>query len=191
MKRPRKPKPAPVYEPNACICVNVDPGECSGYALTAIGQLEDFGECDVFAGGPQRVLEKALEIAKAFELPCVLVIERPFHRRIESGGYNTTATGTADKIWREMAKRLGFGKKVCRVYPSSWRARVLGGKWHMAKRDAVRAEEMRVASAYVLSLGMTKQVGADSAAAILIGQWSKHSGEVAACLPRPRVRKAG
>ncbi len=192
MKRPRKPPPPPVFTPHECVIVNVDPGECSGYAITIRGKLEDFGECDVFAGGPQRVLEMGLELARERRLACVLVIEKPFVRRPEQGGYNTTGTGTADKIWRVMAKRLGFSRRIIRVHPSSWRARVLDKGMHAAKRPVVRENEQTKALSVARAHGIEKVPGPDASPAVMIAEWSKFSGEVAVALaPKTRARKAG
>jgi hypothetical protein len=189
MKRARKPKPAPVYEPNRCVTVCADPGATSGWCIRTPAGIEDFGECDVFAGGPSRVLEKGLEVARSLGLACVLVIERPFNRRPEQGGYNTTAVGTADKIWREMAKRLGFSKRVVRVYPSSWRAKTLDRGWNRLGRAGVRDHEQTKARALVSKVS-SKHAGDDACPAILISEWPVYAGEVAAVLTK-RSRKVG
>jgi hypothetical protein len=142
------------------------------------------------------VIGKALGVSATEGVPCVLVAERPFQRRADQGGFNTTTTGTADKIWREHAKRSGFGKRIVRCYPATWRARVLGSPWHMAKREAVREHEQKRAPQVVADNGFDRgdadhrDPGPDACPAILIGKWATHAGEVAAVLEkRPRARK--
>lgn len=192
-RRSRKPIHPPTYAPNRCVIVAADPGECSGWSIWAFSGtqhvLMDLGEVDVFGGGPQRVLEQGQALAKARGAECVLVVERPFNRRPEQGGFNTTAVGTADKIWREMAKRLKFARRVVRVYPSRWRATQLDKGWHKLKRPQVRAHEQEKAKLLARACGVAKEVGPDAAPAIMIGKWATHAGEVAAVLSK-RVRGA-
>jgi hypothetical protein len=197
-KKPKKPKLAPSTRPHQAIILAVDPGENSGWSIWDRGLLCEWGEVDVFdAAAVVAVLEKALEWYADPAIKCVLAIERPFQRRAEQGGFNTTTTGTADKIWRTHAQRAGFSKRVARVYPATWRARVLGSPWHMAKREAVREHEQKRAPQVVADNGFDRgdadhrDPGPDACPAILIGKWATHAGEVAAVLAkRPRQRKA-
>lgn len=196
MKRGKKQKPPPSVTPHECVILAVDPGENSGWSIWDRGLLCEWGEVDVFGAELGAVFGKALAIAVDAGVPCVLVVERPFQRRAEQGGFNTTGTGAADKIWREHAKRCGFSKRVVRVYPATWRARVLGAPWHMTKREAVREHEQRIAPLVVAENGFDRSdhdhvdPGPDACPAILIGKWGTHAGEVGAVLPKPRRRKA-
>lgn len=192
-RRPKKPPPAPVFAPNACHIVAVDPGENSGWATWKGGKLVAYGECDVFTYEPLNLLIHADWAAEEVGLYPVLVVERPFSRRLESGGFDTTNIGAADKVWRAQAKRNGYASRIVRVYPARWRAKVLPG-FHAAKRKVVKAEEVKRALPLAQAAGLVEKFGVpgpDASAAILIGQWAVHSGEVAAALPkRPRARKA-
>lgn len=190
MTRAPKPKPPPSFTPHQCVVVGADPGENSGWSIRIAGKLEDFGECDVFGGGPQRVLEKALELARERNLPCALVTERPFRVR-----YGTqTGIGTAELIWRTMAKRLGFARRIIRIWPASWRAAVLGKGWGGGKRsdrEKVRAEEQRRAALDAIDSGVSKVPGPDSSPAVLISRWGSYAGQVAEALSKQRARRAG
>lgn len=196
MKRARKPKLTPSPTPHPCVIVAVDPGETSGWSIWDRGLLCEWGEVDVFGAEVGTVIGKALGTAATEGVPCVLAIERPFQRRAKQGGFNTTATGTADKIWRTHAQRCGFGKRIVRCYPATWRARVLGSPWHVAKREAVRAHERVVAQQVVADNGFDRSdvdhvdPGPDASPAVLIGKWATHAGEIQAVLPKPRRRKA-
>jgi hypothetical protein len=194
VKRAKRVKLPPSIRPHQAVIIAVDPGENSGWSIWDRGLLCEWGEVDVFdAAAVVAVLEKALAWYADPAIKCVLAIERPFQRRAEQGGFNTTTTGTADKIWRTHAQRAGFSKRIVRCYPASWRARVLGSPWHMAKREAVRAREQEIAPLIVREHGFDagNPPGPDACPAILIGKWATHAGEVGAVLAkRPRQRKA-
>lgn len=186
MKR-EKLKLPPSPTPHECVIVAVDPGENSGWSIWYSGELASFGECDVFGSEPSQLLQRTLASnAVGQRLPVVLVTERPFMVR----STNSTGIGTAEKIWREQAKRLGFSKRVVRVYPNRWRATQLNKGWHKLERDDVRLHEQGVASEYTYTHGFKESPGDDACPAILIGRWAAHAGEVGAVLPKPRKRKA-
>jgi len=178
-KRSKKPKPARVLIAVDAIILAVDPGKSSGWALYDRGMLQAFGQCDPYSDEPRKLLEEAARMGER----AVLVIERPVHRRFGSGGYDTTNVGAADTVWREHAKRCGYAKRIVRVYPASWRAKVLGAPWHMAKRKLVREHEQQVVRS-MLAKDWAAVPGDDACPAILIGQWAAHAGEVAKVLPR-------
>lgn len=174
----RKARPAPSVVAHPCVVLAVDPGETSGWALLDRGRLVASGTCDVFAAGPPTVVAAAL----ALGLPVVAVVERPFRVRWS----NQTGIGTADRIWRHHLAVAGLGRRIVRVYPATWRARVLGPSWAVAKREAVREREGIVAAA---ELGRTG-VHPDEAAAVCIGRWGAFAGEVREKLPK-RLRGGG
>lgn len=192
-RRVKKPRLPPSVKPHECVILAVDPAENSGWAIWDSGLLCEWGEADVFGEGPAGVIDRALKLAADAGVKCVLVVERPFSRRIGSGGFDTTNVGAADKVWRERAKRAGFSKRIVRVYPATWRARVLGAPWHMAKRADVRRREQEIAPLVVREHGFDEAnpPGPDACPAILIGKWGVHAGEVGAVLSSgaPRGKK--
>lgn len=184
-KKKKKPKaPAQLETALACSVLSIDAAETSGYAMWSRGALVDFGECDVFGDEPAQVFERFA----ALPAPHVIVVERPF--RVRSS--NSTGIGTGDKIWRELAKRRGFAKRIVRVYPSTWRSKTLPKGMASAKRDDVRPEELTAARMLVvnhLGVGKRAKVGDDSAPAILIGLWASYAPAVAKVLPKVRGPK--
>lgn len=185
-KRKKKPKPVPVQVPNACVIVSSDPGETSGWTILSSGRPLSYGVCDVFGDGPALVIARAKAIAVSLGVPLVGVLERPFRVSLGSSGM-----GTAEAIWRRRLKEAGAGSRTVRVYPPTWRARILGrdpitGKaWATAKRDDVRAEEQRRATEL-----LGRPAHPDVAPALLLGWWGAYSGEVAAKLVKKRKVKA-
>lgn len=178
-KKKKRKRPARLDMPLDCAVLAIDAAETSGYAMWRAGQLLSFGEVDVFGSEPGNVLDVFLRLAG----PHVLVVERPFMVRSN----NSTGIGTADKIWRELAKRRQFAKRIVRVYPNTWRAAVLPRGTVGGKREQVRAVEMAHAqevAAYYMGFCFESTVGPDSAPAILIGKWAMRSGEVLAVLPK-------
>lgn len=177
-KRAKKPKPEPVYQPHKCTVLAVDPGETSGWAIMHHGKVMAVGHCDVFGADPAEVIKRAL----SFSGPLVAVIERPF--RVKS--QNSTGIGAGDVIWRKRLEEAGCGRRIVRVYPPTWRARILGrdpttGKsWANAPRNEVRPEEQRVARLML----KRPNVHPDEAPAFLIGWWGCYAGEVGARLPK-------
>lgn len=179
-KRAKKPKPHAVFIANDCYMLCVDPGSNSGWAIYHRGMLQMFGECSPYGDEPMKLLKEVAGMGTA-----VLVLERPFSVRFG----NQTSIGAADKVWRVRAQECGYAKRVVRVFPARWRAKVLGPPWHMAKRKAVREHEQKVARALVAK-DFAGIPGDDACPAILIGVYAAHAGEVAAVLPKPRKRAA-
>lgn len=170
--------------PHNCAILAVDPGDTSGWSTWIDGKLYDSGTCDSpYEGSPFCLVSQAIHAAgglpKNGGKTLVMVIERPFRVRFA----NQTSIGAVDKIWRVAAEQCGL--KIVRVYPSTWRSRVLGGRWANAKRDAVRVQEQ----AFVEHQYGIKNVHPDEAPAILIGKWGTTAGEVGAKLPK-RARAA-
>jgi Holliday junction resolvasome RuvABC endonuclease subunit len=115
--------------------------------------------------------------------PHVVVIERPFVAK-----FGQTTMGTADHIWRKRVEEAGLKRRIVRVYPASWRARVLGKGWASASRELVRARENVVASA-IAEIDDSRKMHPDAAPAICIGKWACFAGEVLAVLPRLKSEK--
>jgi hypothetical protein len=182
-KKRVKLSPSPVSL--ECAVLGIDPGECSGYSIWQRGKLVEYGEVDVFSTEPADVLERFMALGG----PHVLVVERPFRVKYQ----NQTGIGTADKMWRELAKRLRVPRwRTVRVYPPTWRSCQLPKGFASAKREKVRPEEQLVARAVVLEqLGPdAPELGDESAPAVLIGRWGVYAGEVQKVLPKGRGKKA-
>jgi len=182
-KTREKLAPSPV--PLDCAVIGIDPGERSGYSMWERGKLVEYGECDVFGTEPTRVLEGFLLSLRG---PHVMVIERPFRVRYQ----NQTGIGTADKIWRVLAVKLGFARRIVRLYPGTWRSRTLSKGWHKDNRQEVKARELREAQTFVVAqLGWDAlDVGPESAPAVFIGHVGSYAGEVLKVLPKVRGSKA-
>lgn len=177
-KRPKKLKPPASPTAHPCTVLAVDPGETSGWAIWSRGTLQGYGTCDVFGDLPAALIQHLLTRHPG---PHVAVIERPFLVRFG----NQTNIGTADRIWRKRLDEAGLARRTLRVYPASWRARVLGKGWASASRDLVRAREQVVATA----MAEVTAIHPDAAAAVCIGRWGAFAGEVLAVLPHPRSKK--
>lgn len=177
-KKRKRPKLEPSLTPHDAAVLAIDPGETSGWAIWVRGTLRGQGTCDdVFGELPAVLVQHFL---REFG-PHVAVIERPFLVRFA----NQTNIGTADRIWRKRLEEAGLARRSVRVYPASWRARVLGKGWASASRDLVRAREAVVAC----ELAGVRSLHPDAAAAVCIGRWGSFAGEVGAVLPRSRSQK--
>lgn len=185
-RRNPKPKPPPSFEPHECVTVNVDTATRSGWAAFAKGEYIESGEVPLDIEPICKVIKSAMLIADIAEVPCVLVLERPF------GQARGRARGGSDKgraLWRACWRQCrGVTRRIVSVYPATWRARVLGGEMSNAKRDVVR--EVEIATADKIKLDAAKidkpptNAAPDEAAAICIGLWSARAGEVGAVLPK-------
>jgi hypothetical protein len=169
-----------------CAVFAVDPAAKSGYSMWDRGNLRSYGECDVFGDMPRTLLNTFLSMPG----PHIVVIERPFRLRFGT----QMGLGTGAKIWTELARRMGLGKRTLRIYPPTWRSKVLGKAWVSAKRDAAQAEEMRVATALVEQHQgphalKFSPLGAESAPAVCIGRYGSFSPDVLAVLPKPKPEK--
>lgn len=192
MKR-KKPKLPPSPTAHGCVILAVDTAQRSGWAVYVRGELVGSGEVDMLdpskstdqwgesGWNADRVCMHALWEASAdWDAPytaAALVFERPFRG---------TTQGQWIGAWKAAwALNGGHKRRVVGVYPSSWRARVLGSGWARAGRDDVRRAELSLASDMA-----GRKPGPDEATAILIGRWGAYAGEVGAALPKQRKRKA-
>lgn len=171
--RKRKPKPPPSFRPWECVVLALDPAATTGWAIWASGRLHSSGEFPIFTGAgtreASRIVELLVDIGDTLGLPVVVVAERSWGGRMGTG--ETSAVG----FWRFALLAHQVAKaSVLLVYPATWRARVLPKGMASAERDAVRACEQTEAA----RLTKSAQVGADEAAAVLIGKWASQAGEV-------------
>lgn len=178
--RERKPRPPASFTTHQAVIVAVDTAENSGWSLWEPGFLSSWGEINVLRDveALDNLLAYAVSKAAALGVPCVLVLEQPFAGN-EQGQYRGT--------WKSAFVRAG-GKanRIVGVYPPTWRTRVLGGGWGSKPRDEVRPFEQLVAKR--IAYGATLRP--DEAAAVCIGLWAIHAGEVGQKLPRSRRPRA-
>lgn len=198
----RKPKPRIPWpcqpHPLSCAILAVDPGAVSGWCIYDRGVIRAYGHFNIFA--ESQGIEAALDALLALPGPHVLVVERPFAAKF---GTASTGVGAGDITWRERAKLRGVKRHV-RVYPSTWRSRVLLEGWagtkgnkdegeaaKKKKREELRTLEQRTALVLLRDDDDSiDRVHPDVAPAIGIGAWASHAGEVAAKLPKGRKKKA-
>lgn len=189
-RRPPKPAPPPSFSPHDCVTVSVDTATRSGWAVFAQGEYVNSGEVPLDIAPICKVIRAAMLIAEIASVPCVLVLERPF------GQARGKARGGSDKgraLWRACWRQCrGLTKRIVSVYPSVWRANVLGKGMGSAPRDEARKAEQRRADR--IKLEAASQIDdpdaigynatPDEAAAICIGLWSARAGQVGAVLPK-------
>lgn len=160
--------------PHPCTILAVDPGEDSGWSLWSRGVLRAHGHCSVWD------TEALTAVIGQLYWPRVAVVERPFRVRFGT----QTNIGTADRIWRHHLEVAGLGRRIVRVYPSTWRSRALGSGYANARRDDARARELVVAA----ELAGAPVEHPDEAAAICIGAWARTATEVWDKLPKRAQR---
>lgn len=166
-----------------CVTLCVDTAGRSGWAVRASGRLLASGEVDTRDEGEVNgIVEILRHEPRCQGLLRVLVLERAWGDRTNT----LLALGAAHERWRAAWRRAGEPvSRVVRVYPATWRARVLGGGAHAMPREQVRPLELAAAQHEV---GPECEVGPDEAAAILISRWATYAPEVGAVLPA-RVRE--
>jgi hypothetical protein len=171
-RKRRKPPSRPSHVPHECIVLAVDTAAQSGFCITMTGAYETSGTVSIHTPG---AVQRAVDEAHALALDhgygtghVVLVLERPW------GGNSWTqqALGAARYAWQHAWERRFAKKRVVRVYPATWRARVLGGPSLEAERSVARAITRK--------RGVMTQ---DECAAVCIAKWASLAGEVAAVLP--------
>jgi len=177
------PKPPPSVKPWPCVILAVDTASNSGWAIYRNGELLDSGEqstTDALAYiDVSHQCRAALEYCD--ERDCsegVLVLERPW-----GGGWKAAAgLAIAAKMWRDgWANAGGSERRIVRVYPQTWRSSVLA----VTRGPMLKLHEREFAR----RVKNSSAVGPDEAAAICIGRWACHAGEVGKVLPA-KLRKA-
>lgn len=178
----RRPLP-PVFEVARCVVLAIDPGREGGAAVWA---PSGFALAErVKPGGESRIVESALRIAEAEELPLMVVGETwTFGGR----GGDPRATGAmraglAARWGRWEGALLAAGvpaRRVLRVNVRTWQARILGAPPH-AKSEQRKAAAERVARD-VARLDVT----GDAADAVCIALWAARAGEVLDRIPKRR-----
>jgi hypothetical protein len=117
----------------------------------------------------------------------VLVLEKPWK------GDNARAyvgLGGARMMWLSAWENAGGSKRrIVSVYPQTWRARLFGKTVGTLPLERAFARSSKSSRARGMGHGLPPEIGPDEAAAICIGKWATHAGEVGAVLPK-RVREA-
>jgi hypothetical protein len=183
-ERPKRPKLADSLTPWPCVVLAVDTASVSGWSIRAGRNQRELGEADTRDHAAlTHIVRWALQYAERRREPLVLVLERPF------GGERHTLAGLerAAERWMVAWRQLGQPtKRVVRVYPSTWRARVLGGQFVAAKREYVRRWELLVAERVLRNASgfeaEAEDLTNDEAAAVLIGIWAARAGVVGKAL---------
>lgn len=178
-RKPRakaRPKP-PSFRPWACVILALDPANVTGWAIWDRGKYIASGEVSLFVADAvsetMDVVDAARRRALKAGVPWVCVAERSF------GGNMGTDDTSALGWWRfALCNAQLLAARLVRVYPSTWRARVLPKGMASAKRDAVRPVEQEHAQAII-----GRVPGGDEAAAVMIGKWATKSAEVCQALP--------
>jgi len=148
----------------------------SGWSLRVNDDQREFGECDTRDDAAVfQIVQWAVRTAVRSTMPLVLVLE---HHPWAGTPMTLAGLGAARERWLVAWRAAGqpMGRHV-KVTPAEWRACVLGPTWVRAKREAVRAEEKRIAEAMV-----EQPVGVDEAPALLIGRWAARAAKVGAAL---------
>ena len=175
-------RPPPSFRPWRVVVLALDPANRSGWAVLSMGRYVESGECRIYSNpgldAVKRACESAASLARMAKCPWVVCAE------VSWGGRMAVGPSQALGAWRYAVRSAGLPmRRVVEVFPSTWRARVLGGGLHAAKRDVVRKAEVVAASDIA---GRT--CGGDEAPAVLIGKWGCQAGEVGAVLPE-RMQK--
>lgn len=167
-----------------CVTLCVDTATRSGWAIRARGRLLFSGELDTRDEDELNEIVGILasnSACQAFSAK-VLVLERAWGTRTNV----LLSLGASHERWRAAWRRAGYpASRVVKVYPASWRAKVLGGGAHAMPREQVRPIELASAQAEV---GASCDVGPDEAAAICISRWAAIAPAVGKVLPA-RVRE--
>ena len=176
-RRAAAPKRPPVLRELECVILGIDSGATSGWAILSPRTLHELGAAKT-AAERTGVVEQAQLVADQLGLPLIAAGEK-----WTAGGWKTAATPMGLSAqwgrWQEQLELAGHPKRrVVRVYPQTWRARVLG---HGSARKG--AAEVYVASRWP---GMHVPTH-DAAEAACIGTWGQRAAEVADVLPKRRT----
>ncbi len=175
----------PISEhPLDCAILAVDPGKVSGWALWDRGQLIAFGHVSIFENAHE--MDAAFARLQARRGPHVLCVERPFGMKF---GTATSGAGAGEVTWKEKAKSIGI-KRIVRVFPNSWRAKVLPKGSVGSDRKEIRVIEKSHAQTLVNDFWVRSEPNGpvvlhdDEAPALCIGEWCMFAGECNKVLPK-------
>lgn len=164
--------------PHSAVILAIDTATNSGWALFRRGQWLESGELQVSQADQIRtVIIAALGYGRASAIPVCIVLEKPpntpFHS-FASTAKLIAARDAWETAWAELAKPERQKNHHVRVYPQTWRSRVLG------KTSGPELPELERSNAMLVT---NREPGPDEAAAVCIGVWACTAGEVAKVLP--------
>lgn len=160
-------RPVPAPKPWEAVIVTADAARVSGWAIGLRGKVLESGQHDTerYPHRTAYVCKRAAELAKAHELPVVLVLEFMWGGRVTA----TVGCAVACDRWRAAWRAAGQARgRIGRVQPKQWRGPVLGTCWAHAKREEVRPVEQSMARGIV----GREDVGEDEAPAICMQHWA-------------------
>jgi len=173
-----------LYEPVQAVILAIDPGAEDGWATWVPGSNISPGRHGSTAGGQSRgeVVAGAKIDAAWCRLPLIVVAEK-----WTAGGWQSHDTliglGAAWGKWEAALEEHRVPKsRVVRVYPQTWRSRILPGRQRSTeqwKADAVARAQRELG----------RVVTHNEADAVCIALWAMHAAEVRAKMPkRARAR---
>ena len=167
-----------------CVILAVDPGDASGWSIWTNGGYKASGILEAHQRDAiPRVIEMLSEYAEDAGSPPVMVRERPFSARTIG-----PAWGMWDAAWE---RAFGNRRKVVKVWPSTWMSRVLGVSTKAGK-EAIRGRSIQTARTIQALAGQSmRETTHDEAAAVCIGRWGTHAGEVGKALGKRAMKAAG
>jgi hypothetical protein len=176
---------APAPKPWECVVLGVDTAENSGWSLWRKGEYLESGEVPTGEHDALlHVIERGKIVAGASELVYVLVLEFWW------GGNARTCAGLhvhCDRWKRAWKGSYEAATRVVTVQPGTWRSAVLGSwaaRGGKGLREQVRAAEQSTARGIVRS----ESVGADQAAAVLIGRWACYAPKIGEAIGKRAVK---
>lgn len=182
--RARSPRaaPRPSFRAWDCIVLALDPANTTGWAIWIRGKYHASGEFEIFTGDGVRECVRVVDIARdlslSLQIPWVAMAERSF------GGHMGTSETSALGFWRfALLNAQLLPGRVGLVYPSQWRARILGRGMGSKPREEIRPIEQ----AHARTTTSKKTIGEDEAPAVCVGEWAAKAGETALLLP-PTLR---
>lgn len=188
MKKRRKPRLPASPSPHPCVILGIDPGATSGWAiltpessaLCAGNATAPRLRCGTVNAGRNAVIVWAQEVAAEQNLPLIVVAEK-----WTAGGWASHTTllglGAVWGKWEAALSEAGHPKRrIVRVYPQTWRARVIGGRQRST-------EDWKAAAQTLVKHRFDKHVSSDAAEAACIALWGLYAGEVGAVLPKRKA----
>lgn len=165
--------------PHDCVVLAIDVAENSGFCISHFNKVFLSGECRY--DNTARIIEAvamAMALAELRMVPCVLVLEKPFARNMETVLKLGACRQAWVKCWTDNA--IGHKGKVVNAYLSTWRSKVLGPWGWKPGSTTEECRAMELKASELIGGALTTP---DANAAICISLWARHAGEVARVLP--------
>lgn len=171
--------------PHPCTILAIDPGEVSGWAVMSRDRCIASGTATTHEARTTAVLVADAE-STLTGTRLVVVGEKWTAGGLHANPATMAGLGAAWGAWAAALEAEGVPKsRIVRVYPQTWRARVL------APRRGTRSDALKLMAVRRASHEIGREPDHDEADAVCIGIWATRAAEVAAKLPKPRKpRKA-